>query len=536
MAITPDNLSELSPTDVATTYAIATQYMAETNPGIETARGAFSDLILLPLSQLLAVDQLTFSRLQQSMSLLQIQANPALADTSIVDAAISNYNITREQGTTATGSVTVVVSQPVPVVLAAGVTFTAGNQQFVTTSAIVASPVANPLAGPNDVVMSPTTGGNYSFTVPAVASAAGVAGNISQNTKLTPSVSPTYFVTCYAAVDFTGGYDTETNAQLIARLQIGEAGQSCGGATNLLAYIKGQQAFARTLFYSFVGAGDPEMRRDRYGLLPVSSGGCVDIYARPADLPVTLPIQMVATLIAAGGIWQVSVSNTALPGFYSVQQVVSANNTVCSVLSVVRGLSFTGDPYPPTITNIQDGVYSAYQTAAVQFQNPTTPVTATIGSQENVTVYLTGMPQIGQLQQLFTNPVTRPLAASILVKAATPCNVGVGVTLHLTSSAGPVDDSSISTAILNAVNNLDFGSPLYGSIIEAAIQPFLTSGQYIARLDLRGTIVDATGQSQAIVSDRALCIPEQPANLVSCRTTAFILNPADISIVSTSVG
>ena len=132
---------------------------------------------------------------------------------------------------------------------------------------------------------------------------------------------------------------------LVSRLQLGEAAQSCGDA-NELAGARSSRPRPRslgTLFCYSSATGDPEMRRDRYGLLPVSRGGCVDIYARPGELPVTLPFQVLATLAGAGGLWQVSISPAIFPGFYNVSQISSTDGaTVYQLVSDVRGLSLPG--------------------------------------------------------------------------------------------------------------------------------------------------------------------------------------------------
>ena len=538
MPIVPTNISDVPVAAVTAAYAQQMQYMQETNPGLDTARGAFSDIVLLTNSQLNAVMTTTVSNLQQSGSLLQIQANPTLADTTIVDALLSNYNTTRLQGTTSTGNITMVVSQSTPVVIPAGSVFTANGQTYTTTAAFTASLAANPLASPADRLLSPLTGGNYSFTFSVVAAVAGSVGNISQNTSLLPSTPPTYFVSCYAASDFSGGYDTETNADLLARLQTGPAAKSIGGAVNYLAFIQSQAEFARTLAYSFVGIGDPEMKRDRYGLLPISRGGCIDVYARPAELPLTLPIQLTAVYVGSGT-WQVAVANNVFPGFYSATKITNTTDaptvTGFEITSDIRGNSFTGTLFPPIVPSLTDTKYTAFQTAVLQYFDPTTTTATAIGCKKNVVVFLTGMPMIGDLQALFSNSVTSSLSASVLVKATVPCNVSVGVSLVVKSTAAQPNTAGIAAAIASTVNNLPFGDTLYTSLIDGAILPLLTAGQVVGRIDLTAQLTDNLGNLQTIIGERALRIPYMPEVGVSTKTTAFMLDPSNISITVTQV-
>ena len=153
-----------------------------------------------------------------------------------------------------------------------------------------------------------------------------------------------------------------------------------------------------------------------------------------------------------------------------------------------------------------------------------------IGSKKNVLVFLTGMPQIGDLQRLFNSSDTRPLATSVLVKAAVPCDVSVGIEIVVKPTAAVVAVAAMRAAVASAVNNLDFGEPLYTSAIDAAILPLLTTGQVVGRIELSGSIVDDNNELQTILDSRVLTIPNRPESTVSTQTTVFILDPAQVTI------
>ena len=142
---------------------------------------------------------------------------------------------------------------------------------------------------------------------------------------------------------------------------------------------------------------------------------------------------------------------------------------------------------------------------------------------------------IGDLQALFSNSVTSSLSASVLVKATVPCNVSVGVSLVVKSTAAQPNTAGIAAAIASTVNNLPFGDTLYTSLIDGAILPLLTAGQVVGRIDLTAQLTDNLGNLQTIIGERALRIPYMPEVGVSTKTTAFMLDPSNISITVTQV-
>jgi hypothetical protein len=87
-----------------------------------------------------------------------------------------------------------------------------------------------------------------------------------------PVAVPTAFVTAFAANDFAGGRLTESNAELVDRLQEGIAAKALSNRVNMSAALRAEDAFSRVVATSIVGYGDAELVRAFHTVLPVALG------------------------------------------------------------------------------------------------------------------------------------------------------------------------------------------------------------------------------------------------------------------------
>lgn len=539
-------IDELDPVLVAELQDEFSQLVQERHPEIETIRGVFHDLVSYFAGGISgAINQTELNRLRRSMSLKAIEEDPVLAVDDFVDAVLSNYMVTRNQGSSATGEVAIVVSEDTTIVVPGGLVFDAGGATFQVDRAYIARPVGETATNLSERVLQPLGDGTFSFTVNAVATSTGIIGNILRGTQLTPSPPPDNYVTSYAATDFSGGTDVESNADLLARLRLGIAARVMQGRSNIRALIKAQPLFANTLDYSIVGYGNPEMTRDQHGIFPISSGGRVDIYARTAPLPRTVVMVKEATYVAAspdGGIWQFTIEKTDAPGFYDVSQIIlltdPANTTGFEIVADVRGCDLPTDQYAPDIVTNVEGIYTAYQTAVIQFIDTATDHTGlTTGlSKQDYSVAVRVMPLIAELQEFCNRADIRNLSADVLVKAAIPCTLTINLEIQVGAETASPDLSEIKAAITSAVNNLGFTGQLHASLIHDVVHGYLQRRQAVGSIDLHGRIRRPSGQIHTIRAKDVLRVPDDPGNLVTGNTTIFILDVSNIGISTVATG
>ena len=537
MATTPD-LSTLDPTLVAAIQAELTARLQETFPTLDYRRGVLHDRVLYLASVLSAADRTVLATVNNSKSLLDIQTNPATADPTMVDAVLSNFKVTRLVGAPATGTVTLVVTALAPLTIPAGTQFTAGTMTFATAGAIAVRTSPTQVTATTDQVLTPLASGNYTFTIPVAATANGAAGMIRRGTALVPAQPPANFYAAYAATDFTGGVDTETNAQLIARMQAGIAAPIWSNRANILAMLTSQPAFSGLVALSAIGAGDPELGRSFRGPLPVAHAGYCDLYARTAFLPSRIPLTKTATLVgsnAQGGIWQFSLGRDEAPGFYEITQIAAAGSTPDTpgyqVLSDVRGFDRSGDPYAPDVITGTEAAYSRYQTATIQFLDTTTPIgTLAMGSaQQTYTVVAEAMPQVADLQTFLNSRAVRTPGFNLAVKGAVPCFLRVGLTIYARPGS-TVDTVGIANQLAATVNATGFTGWVFSSTLNDAIASFLPTGAACGSYDLFGRLRRPDGSTIYLRNPVSIQIPNTPTLGVTPRTAVFILDPADVSV------
>lgn len=545
MPLKVQSLDELDPADVEAAQAELSQLLQEKYPEVELARGVIHDIVCFLSGGISGgINQTEIRRVLDSRSLLAIQENPELSDPELVDHVLSNFLISRKTGTHARGDIAIVVEGDATVVIPAGALYTADGMDFRTDSPITARPPGSAVLGPNDRVLSPRGDGTYEFTVPATSEEPGEAANVRINSRFIPGPPPPRFVTAFSAIDFVGGTSTETNAQLINRLETGIPAKVTAGRLNIESLIRAQPIFADVKNISIVGYGDSEMTRDQHWIFPVSGGGRIDIYAQTDAIPQTVTVRKLARIIElrpTSSIWQLSVQRDDAPGFYEVAAVRRPMDPTdvagFQIVSDQRGSDLSDDRWVPDIVNSIESAYTRYQTAVVRFEDTLTAVAGlNVGDEAEYSVNLLSQPHLRELQEFLVSDGHRHLTSDILVKGAVPCflSLNCDIVKDVTESAPNL--SAIRVAVAAYVNRLGFPGALYASQVLDVIHDHLFGSQAVGSLDMHGLIRRPDGQTTVIRDQQVLRIPDSPSTLVTPRTVAMILYPEDIGLAVVNRG
>lgn len=544
MSIEVTALTELDTTRVALRRATISALLAEKVPELDLKRGVVHDILVHNQAILSEATAENIDRYNRARSLKDITADPTLADPDIVDGVLSNWGAVRLPGSRSTGTVTIVLSSAQLVTIALGAVFTVGDNQY-TSNAAYTSRISGTV-GVNDRELTPLSDGTYSFTIEVTAVGSGESYRLAKNTLLTPAILPSYFVKAYATEDFTGGRNEETNAELLERLRLGIAAKTLAGPTNIDALLRQHDSFAGVVSTSLVGMGDPEMLRDRHWIWPTAGGGRIDYYVRTQQRPQRIVLTKTATFVgvnaAGNGIWQIELTRDEAPGFYDVTQILlPRDSNVAGTFTIstdVRDTDLTTldlDVATPDIVTAKEAAFSAYQTSVVRFIDDVTP-TAPLTANQSTASYMVTLryfPLIADLQLYLGGRDIRPGAADILVKAPVPCFVQLSFTIYK-----PATDNTITAAVLanirNAlaelVNTYGFTGRLAASVIAETVHKYIDNPASLGSIDMFGIIRRPDQTRKAIRSREMLVIPDEPANMVSARTTAFILEPSDVAI------
>lgn len=542
MPIAVETLAELSPSLVAEQQALMAAVIREAYPQLDLRRGLVHDVIAFLAGGVSgAINQTQIDRLRRSLSLLEVSEDPSLAEDRVVDALLSNYGLTRRQGARGRGNATLVVRESTPFVVPAGTSFTANGNTYSADLAIIAlSPGSQITNSSLQRLLVDRGDSTYEFSLPLTADEVGTAGNLRQSTSLVPDFAQSRFVAAFVTADFTGGRDVETTEDLLARQATAYAAPVAGGPAQLVSLIKSQPAFADTLHYSIVGAGDPAMTRDQHSIFPGSHGGRIDVYARTAATPLATRLRRSCTLLAhrgSRGVWQFSLPASLVPGFYEVLAIRRPADPTDSAGFVPevdsRGFEFPETGWRPDIVYAAEAVYSPYQSALIRFEDNLTNHTAkAVYTTEEYVIDVSAMPQIAELQAFLSDYAVRYHGSDLLVRGAVPCRVRVNFSLLRSPGVSSPEIAPLQTAIANAINSLDFPGELYQSQILDAIADTLSDGLTVGGVGIRGRIRSLAGDNVQLTSgqDGVLRIPEQPDIGITPQTVALYCYPDDVEI------
>jgi hypothetical protein len=335
MPIDITELSDLSTTNIETSKTLLREMLEEEHATLDFSDGTVNNqLIVQPNAEIDVLHTTNTDRLRQSNSLEAISDDPTLADDDIVDAALSNFLVTRRAGTYAAGTVNVVIGSQTPFSIATTAVLTINSRTFNPISNYTVFVSDSLTESSTDLLLRERTDGNWWVSIQVKETA--VAGAlVEQGSAFTMSPEPVGLVEAVAAEDFTVGTAEETNAELIARLEDGTAIKGMAGRTSITALLTDQ--YSQILDTSIIGFSDDESIRDARNVLGINNGGKGDIYLRTGLLPTRTKITVVAdytgtqenmTAFGYSGFfrdYRTGVSVDSVAGFYRAARVTYFN-------------------------------------------------------------------------------------------------------------------------------------------------------------------------------------------------------------------
>lgn len=536
------SLAELPIADVQQNQAEILARVQENNAQLDIRFGPLNNIVGYYNALLATQRQINTQRLQDSNSLSKINADPTLADTETVDAVLSNWGITRGAGAKATGSITIVVNTNTTTIIASGAVFTASGLQFISNQAFVAKAAAANVTTASDRLLTQLDDGMWAFSIDVTAAQIGSAYQVAKNTTMTPASPPLNFVKAYAATDFSGGINPDTNQTMMLRQQEGFAMKAVSGPVTMNAALRAVPAFANVVTTSVIGFGDAEMLRDKHTIFPIAVGGKCDWYVRTTEQPQRISLSKTAVLVAIDpadnyGIWQFSITRNDYPGFYDVTAIRLPSSASLGTFTITQetranDLTQLAPGFIPDIANVAEGAYSRYQVATIQFKdNRTLTAGLTVGtSEQTYAVEVRGLPLIGEIHDYMSSRNVRFRSGDILVKAPVPCFLQLSVSIQVQPGDTVPDTSVIISALTQLVNRVGFTGRLAASQVYDVIQNSLTGNQTATKLDMFGRIRRPDGTIKYVRDSSLLTVPAEPQNMVSAQTVQFFLTPSDVSI------
>lgn len=542
MPLEIDDLTTLDQTTVQTNRDTLAQLIQEAFATTSVNSGAFNDLVLRLSAILSTMDQTLVERAIASLSLLNITEDSTLADDDIVDAVLSNFRITRRDGTQATGNIQLVLTSQTSFAVPEGFEFEVNGVLFGATTAIVGRLTADAVIDETDQLIVSLGNDMWGITVPLTAVENGSAGNIAVGTQFTPvlPLDPS-FEAAYAIATFTGGADDETNEELLTRLEAGAGKKAMSSRPTIEALLVEQFPDIRAT--STIGFGDPEMFRDQHSLWPGSMGNRVDSYVRSAAAVAGVRLTVTATLVSKTlgvGRWQFSLSRDDAPGFYEVAKITQEGELDTDdgydVFSDTRSIDMTGSGFLPDIDTALEGGYSRYQTSTILFDDTDVDATGLVvgTATRDYDIEISAMPDIGDIQDYANQRDIQWPGGDILIKAPVPVFTSLAITIQRLSTQPTIDQDAVKQAVASAVNATGFPGTLAAATVAAAVNPLLNGG-LVTAIAMTGRLRQPDGTDIALSSSSALVVTDSPEDYVTSNTVCFFTTTDDITLTIVTV-
>ena len=215
MPIEFPDLMKLPTEGVAAARTLLIQQLQEKAPTAEFRRGVIHDLLLNLESIVHAAQETYADKFRKSGSIQAIEADPSLADDSLVDAVLSNFLITRKLGRKTYGAVTIVLTENKATAIAAGTVLTAFGKNYVATNTFAARTSVNAVITESDRIIFELGDGTYGFNVDVEAVETGEVTQLKQGDKLQIPSLASGATGAFAARDLVQGSNVESNLELI---------------------------------------------------------------------------------------------------------------------------------------------------------------------------------------------------------------------------------------------------------------------------------------------------------------------------------
>jgi len=473
----------------------------ENLPDIDTGVGTPTREILVNVGGLIsAVIQSQIDTFEATSSFKNLEANPSLAQTDVLDGLLSNWFATRNTGDKATGQLQVIYASNITQYIPADTQFTtAGGLVFTNSDPYVIEPADT--AAPGSVKLYPYTTDTYRALIPVTAEVEGTSYQLKAGTSLTAPSLGTLVVNISAFTDFDGGAAAEGVTDSISRTRESLALRMLSSYKAIRAVLLEQFTTIQKLV--IVGYGFREMQRDRATPLGVGRGSKVDIYVKtPLENTV-----LTKTVSDTGVIELTSVDEIPI---YRIRSISKQQFPGLPLETTAYSVDYSADTEQTAnyLSNVTQGRFTVYE-----------EVTITITDEsyfgETVLLSVDRPTWVDEIQQYVLSTDTRAVCADQLVRGAIPCYVTVSMIIEFTYEE-PID--TIKTAIQEYI--LGAAAINASEIVDIVHNQDAVSKVQLP-ISITGLLILPDGTTQTLESSDSLVIPTDYSLSLSSNTVTY---------------
>lgn len=529
-------LKDVTTADYNTYEAELIQLLNEQFPTLDVRKGTvLRELLVKPAAQVYALDGKRFEELKRQFSLLTMSQHPEDVDLNILDGILSNFNVSRNSGTYATGKILVKVAYSIEYVISS-------NETFSTSDSNIFRPAKEYKVKLNDADIDNDTniklytsadGTYYYFILDAISDMPGSKYNIVQGTAINSTSGFYGFVTAEAYSSFTGGIDEETIETLIQRIPYAIANRSLESRLSIASILMDKFSYVRDI--NAIGMGEAEQLRSKHNVLGIDVGGRVDIYARTFSIPSIITIIKAGTRIAPST-YNIELTEEEFSGCYMIRSITNTEvgtNTLGSYAFVDnRGSnSYLRSFHDFSSNNL------VVETAYTKYQNSTVTVYDVVGNSSDTHIFKLEVytaPNITELQNYVDQDDVKNLFGDIVVRGSLMCLVSLKAYISQKYDSSTIDVEAMRSDIVEFINNIKFNTVLSKSQISSIMHKYPISSVDISYgrqkgMELAGRIRAADGTILTITGDNLnIDTIKNASKLVTSETCIYAADPRDI--------
>ncbi len=523
--------------EVAATLAELRLWLGEVQPELDPYNVVTSSTLLAPLAVIITKQRRLTAAISTygNLSLLPSDNLNETLLTELRTLQAKALGVELGAGGFATGDVRITLSSQDSTIISKGTVFSAGSLQFITTSYYQLVPEDNYSGDATERKLVSNGAGGFSAVISLTATTAGIAGNITTGTVLSTTSAIPRLLQAVADTNFVGGAKVTDLGVLVRDAFDNLVAKTMGSRDQIIALIRQQPEFSNISYMGVVGCGDPEMQRDKVGILPLGIGRC-DIYAATSNPPIIREASLTAIIGESVGNDRrltIAIGRNELPGFYRIESVKLANGTVGQVESVIRGLDSTPifDEQVPILEKESHGTFSRFQTATVVAKVATSAL-GSLGPGDQLPVLVTAsmVPNVAELQRFVANRARRYPGGDILVRAAVPVFLEIVLVIRSMVADFVMDETRVIERVVSHLQSRPLRTIIYGSEIVTALGDLLGDSLHVSGIEYLGTMITPDGVQRRDSGSWDFEPNFDPKDQLSPRTVAMYISSGDVRL------
>lgn len=469
--------NELSQSDIDDAVEANRAVLQEQFPDLDLSVGGPVDSLLVDGNAVItAQNNADVDKAYLYQQLKAISEGVVTVDDSDVDRLMANYFLERRASMPARGRVTFIVRDNITYTFQSGYTLRTADNSYRLQQTFTVYPTGTTgvdfTADSNirlQQVYDSETGYNYRFELPIESVEASPTAVLTVGDRLTASQPFDALGYIEASTNFSGGVTAETNQEFAARGLEGLLSRTVGGQDNIRKLVRDEvqlsDSWAR-------GVGDVTMTRDRNNVFGLSTGGKIDVYFKAGTIAHAGYSVDAVVVDDAARTAEITLTREQSAGVYRLDVAplyTSSPPTIVSGDLIVGGVSHNAwtetdtFAFNPDMPDEYDRAFSARQRIVISITDDrqdsggyVVDMSGGAGTtlSDSYSVSVEYQPHLLTIDSLLTDAEARPPGTDVLVKAAVPAIVTVGVNVSRPDDYNGPDADSIAQTLVSLINRL----------------------------------------------------------------------------------